>query len=132
MLTKVITLLLVVVGLINFIPVMGLLSAERLQMLYGLNFNEPNLQILMRHRALLFGLLGGFMIIAAFHPPWQPLAFVFGFASMLGFIFLAMIIEGTGDAIQKIVMIDVAASLLLVLAMALYVFNFSRQGEWGG
>lgn len=33
---------------------------------------EPNLEILMRHRAVLFGLIGAFMVFAAFKPGIGP------------------------------------------------------------
>ena len=49
--------MLVVVAVIHLLPVSGVLGSERLAALYGLPFNEPNLAILMRHRAVLFGLL---------------------------------------------------------------------------
>ena len=49
---------LVLVGLIHLLPLSGVLSADQLASLYGLSFSEPNLAILMRHRAVLFGLLG--------------------------------------------------------------------------
>ena len=49
--------------------VVGVLGAERLNQLYGIDASEPNLAVLMRHRAVLFGLLGGFFVLAAFKPP---------------------------------------------------------------
>ncbi len=68
--------MLVVVGLIHLLPLSGVLGGERLAALYGLSFSEPNLAILMRHRAVLFGLLGLFFLFAAFHPPFRTLAFL--------------------------------------------------------
>lgn len=63
--------MLFIVGVIHLLPLSGVLGAERLGLLYGLQFHEPNLAILMRHRAVLFGLLGAFFIAAAFQPSWQ-------------------------------------------------------------
>jgi hypothetical protein len=76
---KIVTALLVVVGIIHLIPVSGVLGAERLSALYGVSLNEPNLEILMRHRAVLFGLLGAFLVYAAFNPQ----AFLAGFLSVV-------------------------------------------------
>ena len=59
---KAISILLVIVGIIHLLPVSGVLGAERLSALYGLSFQEPNIAILMRHRAVLFGLLGVFLM----------------------------------------------------------------------
>ncbi len=80
---KLITGLLIVVGIIHLLPVTGALGSERLSALYGLSFQESNISILMRHRALLFGLLGSFLIYAAFKPTFQPIAFIAGFISAL-------------------------------------------------
>ena len=81
--------MLIVVGVIHLLPLSGALGSERLTSLYGLDFKEENLEILMRHRAVLFGLLGAFMVYAAFRPAYQTIAFVGGFISVLSFLYLA-------------------------------------------
>ncbi len=57
--------LFIVVGLINFAPIGGLLSAELLANSYGITAPHGDLLILLRHRALLFGIVGGLLIVAA-------------------------------------------------------------------
>lgn len=110
---------LLLTGVINILPVVGVLGGERLQSLYGMAFDDPALRVLMRHRAVLFGLLGGAMIAAAFIPHWRlPLA-IAGLISMLSFIALAWIEGGGNAAIHRVVMADVIASLLLAPALLL-------------
>lgn len=46
---KVISGLLVLVGIIHILPVSGVLGIERLAMLYGVTVSDPDLEILMRH-----------------------------------------------------------------------------------
>ena len=75
---KLITALLVLAGIIHLLPVPGVLGAERLSALYGISLAEPNIDILMRHRAILFGILGLFLLYAAFQPSLQTLAMVAG------------------------------------------------------
>lgn len=43
--------MLVVVAVIHLLPLSGVLGPARLNALYGISFDEPNLEILMRHRA---------------------------------------------------------------------------------
>jgi len=94
--------LLVLVGIINLLPVIGALGREKLSSLYGVSVHETNLVILMRHRALLFGLIGAFIVYAAFTPLFQPLAIVAGFFSMLSFVILAWMTGGYNEALRRV------------------------------
>ena len=120
---KLISLLLILVGIINAYPVIGVVSATKLQTLYGVTISDANLIILMRHRAVLFGLLGGFIIYSAFSPNLQPIALILGFISMLTFILLAALIGNYNIFIRKVVMADIIASIMLLIAAALYILN---------
>ncbi len=80
---KVIGTLIAVVGIIHLMPVTGVIGNEQLATLYGILIDEPNLEILMRHRAVLFGLLGVFLLYAAFQPALRTLAIVAGFVRPL-------------------------------------------------
>lgn len=119
--TKVVTGLFAIVGLINFAPVIGLLSAAKLESAYGIAVKEPNLTILLRHRALLFGLLGGFILYSAFNPALQPIAFVLGFVAMLGFIVLCWQTGDVNPLLRKIATVDVVGSVLLFAALVVRV-----------
>lgn len=105
-------------GLINALPVMGLLGGGALASLYGMPFEDASLRILMRHRALLFGMLGGTMIVAAFVPGWRKPMAVAGLASMIGFLVIAALEGGGSAAIRRVVLADVIACLALVPALA--------------
>lgn len=62
---KVVTGLLMLVGIIHLLPSFGVLWVEHLAALYGVSLGDANHEILMRHRAVLFGLLGIFSMYAA-------------------------------------------------------------------
>ena len=106
--------ILLVVGLVNAAPLVGVASAEALAGLYGIQHLDGDLLILMRHRALLFGLLGGLIAVSAFKRHIQPLAILAGLVSMLGFVAIAVLEGEYGAKIAKVVWIDVIASAALV------------------
>lgn len=111
------TALFVVVGLINVFPLVGVLGAQQLNALYALPFDNPDLLLLMRHRAVLFGLVGGLLLVAAFKTRLRPIAATLGLGSMLSFLVLALPLAEHGAAIQRVFWADVVASGMLVLAL---------------
>ncbi len=115
--------MLVIVGIIHLLPLSGVLGAERLASLYGLAFTEPNLAVLMRHRAVLFGLLGVCLVYAAFQPRLQTLAFVAGFASVLSFLWLAWSVGGYNPQLARVVLADAVALVCLVIGGALHAYQ---------
>ena len=65
-------------GLANLLPVLGVLGEARLQLLYGITPEDRNLVLLLRHRAVLLGIVGVLLMVAAFRPAWRPPAMVAG------------------------------------------------------
>ena len=112
----VVTALIVFAGLINFAPVVAIASSESLARFYDIPAPEGDLLILMRHRALLFGILGALLFAAAFRQHLRPAALVAGLVSMLGFIVLAWSQGGYGPSIHKAVIFDLVASVALGVA----------------
>lgn len=98
--------LVLVAAAINLAPVLGAVSSERMAAFYGVGLEDPNLQILMRHRAVLFGLVGGVLLLAAFHPPLRTLGYVLGFSSMLSFLLIASLVGGYGPEIRRVILVD--------------------------
>lgn len=114
--------MLVIVGVIHLLPLSGMLGSERLATLYGLRFDEPNLEILMRHRAVLFGLLGAMFIFAAFRPAWQTAAYVAGLVSVGSFLYLAWSVGGYNQQVARVFLADVVALACLVVGGAAHVY----------
>jgi hypothetical protein len=118
--------MLLVVGIIHILPLSGVLSAARLFELYGMTFDDPNLEILMRHRAVLFGLLGIFLICSAFMPSLQLPALIAGFLSVVSFLYLSYTVGGYNEQVNRIVIADKVALVCLVVALVSYlvkIFN---------
>jgi hypothetical protein len=118
----VVSTMLAVVAVIHLLPLAGVLGGERLASLYGLPFDEPNLAILMRHRAVLFGLLGAFLLFAAFRPAYQPVALIAGFVSVVSFLWIAHSTGGYNVQVGRVFVADVVALACLVIAAAAYAY----------
>lgn len=111
--------LLVLVGAINAYPLVGMLSAARLEALYGIPVADPSLEILLRHRAVLIGSLGLGLIAAAFRPAWRVAAGSAGFVSMASFVAFAWAVDGANAAVARVATADAVACVLLAVALAL-------------
>ena len=92
---------LIVAGLIHFLPVTGVIGAERLTRMYAMPFTDPNLLILMRHRAVMLGLLGGFVLYGAFRPAMQVPAIALGAVSLASIVGLAWSTGGYNQALSQ-------------------------------
>ena len=74
----------------------------------------------MRHRAVLFGLLGALLLYAAFRPLWQPAAFIAGFVSVASFLFLAWTADEYNVQVGKVFSADLLALACLIVGIAVY------------
>ena len=115
-LRTIVTSMLALVSLIHLMPIAGILGAEQLESLYGIYLAEPNVLILMRHRAILFALFGVFMLLAAFREQYQPIALVAGYISVIGFLVLAYFGGDYNSELKRVVMADLVALAALVIA----------------
>src|SRR5919108_6511330 len=109
------TLFFVLVGVVNLLPVVGVLGVDRLESLYGFSLAGEELLLLLRHRAVLFGLLGAFIVLSAFRTQWRPAATFAGLVSMVAFAVLALPIETHNEAMQRVFWVDVGAIVLLLI-----------------
>ncbi len=123
---RVVTACLIVAGLINFVPVVGVISAEVLAGFYEIPPPEGDLLILMRHRALLFGILGGLILVSTVRRHLQPAAVAAGLISMVGFIVLAVLAGDYGAKVRGAVVLDLIGSAALV-AVALLRMRSARR-----
>lgn len=118
---------LVVVAVIHLLPLSGALGAPQLTSLYGLTFGDPNEILLMRHRAVLFGILGTFLLVAAFRPAFQPAAFLGGFVSVGSFLWLARSAGDHNASVARVVAVDWVALAVLVIGLCAYAYGHERR-----
>jgi len=119
---------LIVVGVIHLIPLSGVLGVGRLNSLYGLSVSSPDLSILLRHRAVLFGLLGLFCIYAAMRPSLQFIALTAGAISVGSFLYLAYATGGYNEELGRVFIADVVAAVFLAVGFAGHFFSKSGSG----
>ncbi len=111
--------LLALAGAVHLLPVAGALSAEALARGYGIALPGGDLLVLLRHRALLFGIVGGLLVAAAVRSHLQPAAIVAGLVSTVGFLAFALAADEPGTAILRVAAVDAVAAAALVGAAVL-------------
>jgi hypothetical protein len=117
------TIMLLIVAAIHVLPLLGALGEKHLSGLYGISLGDPNLAILMRHRAVLFGLLGAFLFVAALIPALRLAGFVAGAVSVGSFLLLAWHVGGYNDHLRNVFATDVIASVCLACGLLAHLAN---------
>ncbi len=112
--------LFLIAGLINFAPVAGILGDSLLTSAYAIDVASTDLSLLLRHRAVLFGIVGGLLLVAAFRPALRPVASVCGFVSMISFAALYLTGEHDNAKLDQVFWFDVVGIVSLAAAMLLH------------
>ena len=107
------TLALLLAALVHLMPLVGALGASRLVALYGVPIQDPNLALLMRHRAVLFGMLGGFLGYAATDVALHAAGLCAAWTSVAAFLLLAATTSGVNRQVHRVVLVDRVAALAL-------------------
>ena len=114
MLARFVSLTLAVAGIIHLLPAVGVAGAARLQALYGVPI-DPQLLLLMRHRAVMFGVLGALMLAAVFAAPLRGYLLAAAWVSTVSFVVLARN-EPLTAALRRVIAIDIVLAVLLTAA----------------
>jgi hypothetical protein len=104
---------LLVSAIIHLLPLPGVTGSAALGKLYGIEVMDPNMAILLQHRALLFGLLAVLMLLAIGLPRFRVTVLAAGLFSAASFVVVALWVGGYNAAIQRVVIADVVVSILL-------------------
>lgn len=117
---KLVVAMLAIAGLIKLAPIAGVLGAQRMERFYGISIDGSGLEVLMRHRALLLGLVGALLLAAIFKREWRVPALAAGLVSALGFLALGWPVGELSAALRKVFYMDVVATGALLIALAAY------------
>ena len=115
--------LLTIVAIIHLMPLVGVISRQRINSGYGIDTTDSNVAILMRHRAVLFGLLVTFLLCAAWLPSYQGLGLLVGFISVISFLLIAWAEGGVNPQVQRVVAADYVALACLILGSVSYYLS---------
>ncbi len=121
--------LLVAVGILHLLPATGIAGAPSLGRLYDITIASPELEILMRHRAALFGIIGALLVASGFVPRLQVVALPAGLISILSFLWIARAVGDYGPAIARVVTADVIALAALITAAGCKIYLQTTSGD---
>lgn len=117
MMSRVSSAALLLVALIHLLPLPGVMGGDVLTRLYGIPVDNPDLALLLRHRAVLFGLLGVAMVASVAWPAWRPAAYAAALVSVVSFLVLAVLEQPVQPAIHRVVIADLVALVLLAVGV---------------
>jgi|694.fasta_scaffold116901_4 hypothetical protein len=113
--------MLLVVAAIHLLPLVGACGKKNLFGLYGVFIVDPNVLILLRHRAVLFGLLGGLLVVAALIPPLRLTGLLAGAISVGSFLLIAWQEGCCNNHLRKVFVMDIVAAVCLACGLAAHL-----------
>jgi hypothetical protein len=117
---------LVVAGIINLLPLSGALGRSWLLSLYGQEVGSIDMEILLRHRAVLFGIVAMLLFLSIRLTHWRAAAILAAGLSMASFIVVAMLVGGYGPLLRTVVIVDVIGLVALAPPL-LHLITSSRS-----
>lgn len=120
---KIVAGILFLVGVVNLLPVVVFFDASQTARLYGVPIEDASLTILMRHRGVLLAIVGIALIAAVFKSEYRTLAVGLALVSKIAFVFLTFSASGYSAEVRQVALIDVAAIVLLLTALALNFYD---------
>ena len=113
-----------IAGMINFIPSILAFLPSKIADSYGIELIDQNYELILRHRAVMLGIIGGIMICAAATKKFYNLSVVIGLISMVSFILFAYLVNGEiNGELNKVLKMDVIATVILLAGFAVYKFG---------
>ena len=110
-----------IAGVINFVPSFLVFLPDKIRSSYGIEIPDANYELLLRHRAVLFGIIGGVMIYAAIRKRHYALSVTMGLISMISFVVLFYLMDGTlNPELTKVMKIDMGGIIILIVGLGLY------------
>ncbi len=116
--------ILFIAGLINLLPSLLAFFPGKISKSYGVEIPNANYELLLRHRAILFGIIGGLMIFSAIFKKHYELATTVGLISMTSIILLYFLIDkGINAELKKVMVVDIIATVILLIGFVAFLIT---------
>jgi heme A synthase len=110
-----------IAGVINLLPSVLAFLPDKISKSYGIEIPNENYELLLRHRAILFGIIGGLMIYSAVAKKHYEVSTVIGLISMVSFIVLFFLIgKDINSELKKVMSIDIVGTVILCIGFILF------------
>jgi hypothetical protein len=111
-------------GILNILPSLLAFLPDKISKSYGIEIPNSNYELLLRHRAILFGIIGGLMVYSAIVKKYYELSTIAGLVSMTSFIFLYFLIgKDISQELKKVMIIDLIATVILCIGFFSFILN---------
>ncbi len=116
---------------INLLPISGVIGPNKLAQLYGITISDANELLMMRHRAVLFGAVGGILGASVVHKPLRRVAYCVGLTSMASYVLLVLSqgVQSFNPEIQRVFWVDILG--VVWLGIAAFIDRFGAATEQG-
>ena len=109
-----------IAGVINLLPSVLAFLPDKISKSYGIEMPNENYELLLRHRAILFGIIGGLMIYSAVAKKHYEVSTFIGLISMVSFIVLFFLIgKDINSDLKKVMTIDIVGTVILCIGFIL-------------
>lgn len=113
-----------ITGIINILPSILAFIPNKISNSYGIEILNSNYELILRHRAVLFGIVGAIMIYSAMTKRNYLMAAIVGLISMSSFVLLYVITKGEiNSELTKIMKIDIAGISILLFGLVMLKFK---------
>jgi heme A synthase len=110
-----------IAGVINLLPSVLAFLPDKISKSYGIEIPNENYELLLRHRAILFGIIGGLMIYSAVAKKHYEVSTVIGLISMVSFIVLFFLIgKDINSELKKVMTVDIVGTVILCIGFILF------------
>lgn len=110
--------ILIATGLFTALAGSVAINPAQATQLYGISLVDPNIELLVRHRAVMLALLGSGLVYSAFSQPVRS-AMIVGAIISKGLFLLLLQLQPVNAAFNNVVIFDGSAIVLLIITLIL-------------